>query len=216
MEKKSVLLQVMSPNRKGKKKKMKQSQIEIHHDKKLVVKLPQQQSESESGSSGPKRTSSPIVVLDDSDSSRNGRTRSATKRKSTEDSVPVKQKKEKREKTKEKTPKEKKKQEKQKEKPKKNSAKGTSNGSANGSANGCVPKKKALGDLTVDEFLKEDGLHKWRYLVDMASNDDCEAVDILINERRDAISAEIEKDLKKAEKKDSEKKNRFKLKKKKI
>ena len=59
-----------------------------------------------------------------------------------------------------------------------------------------------MGDLSVDKFLKEDGLHKWRYLIDMAANDDCEAIDILITERRDAISAEIEKDLKKGHKKE--------------
>ena len=208
VHKKSVLLQVMSPTRKGKKKKMKQSQIEIHHDKKLVIKLPQQQSQSSSGlnNSGPKRTSSPIVLDDSDTSTKSGRTRSATKRKSTDNSVPIKHK-EKKEKVKKKLRKRRKKKEKQQirkeEKPKKNGAnKGTSNGSANGSVREKEKGKKGLGDFTGDEFLKEDGLHKWRYVIDMAANDDCKAIDILITERRDAISAEMEKDMKKAQKKE--------------
>ena len=64
-------------------------------------------------------------------------------------------------------------------------------------ANGSVEKKKGLGDYTVDELLKLDGLHKWRYVVDMASNEDCEALEILITERRQAVAAELEKQIKK-------------------
>ena len=64
-------------------------------------------------------------------------------------------------------------------------------------ANESVEKKKGLGDYTVDELLKLDGLHKWRYVVDMASNEDCEALEILIIERRQAVAAELEKQIKK-------------------
>ena len=66
-------------------------------------------------------------------------------------------------------------------------------------ANGSVEqaKKKGQGDYTVDELLKLDGLHKWQYVVNMASNEDCEAIDILIIERRQAIAAELEKQIKK-------------------
>ena len=60
------MVEVLSPNRnKGKKRKFKQSKIQIHGEKnKLVVKLPEQDSES---SSGPKKTqrnatSSPICI----------------------------------------------------------------------------------------------------------------------------------------------------------
>ena len=42
-----------------------------------------------------------------------------------------------------------------------------------------------------------DGLHKWPYVVDMASNEDCEALEILITERRQAVAAELEKQIKK-------------------
>ena len=67
-------------------------------------------------------------------------------------------------------------------------------------ANGSVPppeKKKGIGDLTVDELLKLDGLHKWQYVINMASNEDCEALEILLCERREAIAAELEKEIKK-------------------
>ena len=67
--------------------------------------------------------------------------------------------------------------------------------SKNNTVNGSVEpaKKKGLGDYTVNKLSKLDGLHKWRYVVDMASNEDCEAIDILIIERRQAIAAELEK-----------------------
>ena len=53
-DKKGMVVEVLSPNRnKGKKRKFKQSKIQIHGEKnKLVVKLPEQDSES---SSGPKK-----------------------------------------------------------------------------------------------------------------------------------------------------------------
>ena len=95
-EKKMVVEVLKSP--KGRKRKMKQSKIEIHGEKKkLVVKLPA--SDSSSPGSGPKRTSSPVVIDLDSDksdsakSSRSGRqTRNSSKSKleSSPPSAPVK------------------------------------------------------------------------------------------------------------------------------
>ena len=41
---------------------MKQSKIEIHHDKKLVLKLPMQDESSSGSAPAPKRTSSPIYL----------------------------------------------------------------------------------------------------------------------------------------------------------
>ena len=68
VEKKMVVEVLKSP--KGRKRKMKQSKIEIHGEKKkLVVKLPA--SDSSSPGSGPKCTSSPVVIdLDSSDSAK--------------------------------------------------------------------------------------------------------------------------------------------------
>ena len=189
---KNVLFQVVSPKR-GQRKKIKQSKLEIHHDKKLVLKLPTQDDSSSSTAPEPKRTSSPILIDLDSSSSGTGRKTRSSKRKAEESASnePKRQKKEK-EKVKEKISKNKK----QDDKPvpavqPKKSKKKTSNGSVE------PAKKKGLGDYTVDELLKLDGLHKWRYVVDMASNEDCEALEILITERRQAVAAELEKQIKK-------------------
>ena len=187
---KNVLFQVVSPKR-GRRKKIKQSKIEIHHNKKLILKLPMQDDSSSGTAPEPKRTSSPILIDLDSLSSGTGRKTRSSKRKA-EDSAsnePKRQKKEK-EKVKEKISKNKK----QDDKPApavqpKKSKKNTTNGS--------VEKKKGLGDYTVDELLKLDGLHKWQYVVDMASNEDCKALEILIIERRQAVAAELEKQIKK-------------------
>ena len=189
---KNVLFQVVSPKR-GRRKKIKQSKLEIHHDKKLVLKLPTQDDSSSGTAPEPKRTSSPILIDLDSSSSGTGRKTRSSKRKA-EDSAsnePKRQNKEK-EKVKEKISKNKK----QDDKPvpvvqPKKSKKNTSNGSVE------PAKKKGLGDYTVDELLKLDGLHKWRYVVDMASNEDWEALEILITKRRPAIAAELEKEIKK-------------------
>ena len=84
---------------------MKQSKIEIHHDKKLVVKLPAQDESSSGSAFGPKRTSSPILIdLDSSVSSGTGRKTRSCKRKAEESASnePKRQKKEK-EKVKEKS-----------------------------------------------------------------------------------------------------------------
>ena len=184
---KNVLFQVLSPKR-GRRKKMKQSKIEIHHDKKLVVKLPTQEESSSGSAPPPRKTSSPIVIdIDSSASSGTGRKTRSSKRKA-EDSgsnEPKRQKKEK-EKVKEKSSKNKKQDDKPVQ-PKKSKK--------NGSVE--PEKKKGLGDHTVDELLQLDGLHKWQYVVDMASNEDCEALDILIVERREAINAELQKQIKK-------------------
>ena len=91
-DKKGMVVEVLSPNRnKGKKRKFKQSKIQIHGEKnKLVVKLPEQDSESSSGPKKmqPKATSSPICIDIDSSSeksSRSGRTtRNSSKRKADE------------------------------------------------------------------------------------------------------------------------------------
>ena len=185
---KNVLFQ---ESQKGAKKKIKQSKLEIHHDKKLVLKLSTQDDSSSGTTPEPKRTSSPILIDLDSSSSGTGRKTRSSKRKA-EDSAsnePKRQKKEK-ENVKEKILKNKK----QDDKPlpavqPKKSKKNTTNGS--------VEKKKELGDYTVDKLLKLDGLHKWQYVVDMASNEDCKALEILITERRQAVAAELEKQIKK-------------------
>ena len=96
-EKKMVVEVLKSP--KGRKRKMKQSKIEIHGEKKkLVVKLPA--SDSSSPGSGPKCTSSPVVIdLDSGDSAKSSRscrsgrqTRNSSKHKleSSPPSAPVK------------------------------------------------------------------------------------------------------------------------------
>ena len=93
VDKKGMVVKVLSPNRnKGEKRKFKQSKIQIHGEKnKLVIKLPEQDSEYSSGpkKTQPKATSSPICIDIDSSSeksSRSGRTRNSSKR--TADEVP--------------------------------------------------------------------------------------------------------------------------------
>ena len=93
-DKKGMVVEVLSPNRnKGKKRKFKQSKIQIHGEKnKLVVKLPEQDSESSSGlkKTQPKATSSPICIDIDSSSEKSSKsgctTRNSSKRKA--DKVP--------------------------------------------------------------------------------------------------------------------------------
>ena len=95
-----MVVKVLSPNRsKGKKRKFKQSKIQIHGEKnKLVIKLPEQDSESHSGHKKMelKGTSSLIVIDLDSRSDKSSRsahssrsgctTRNSSKRKA--DAVP--------------------------------------------------------------------------------------------------------------------------------
>ena len=61
-----MVVKVLSPNRsRGKKRKLKQSKIQIHGEKKkLVIKLPEEESESSSGhkKTAPRATSSPVVI----------------------------------------------------------------------------------------------------------------------------------------------------------
>ena len=93
---KNVLFQVVSPKR-GQRKKIKQSKLEIHHDKKLVLKLPTQDDSSSGTVPELKRTSSPILIDLNSSSSGTGRKTRSSKRKA-EDSAsnePKRQKKEK-------------------------------------------------------------------------------------------------------------------------
>ena len=89
---------------------MKQSKLEIHHDKNLIMRLPTQDELSSGSAPGPKRTSSLILIdLDSSECSGTGRKTRSSKRKA-EDSAsnePKRQKKEK-EKVKEKSSKNKK------------------------------------------------------------------------------------------------------------
>ena len=99
-DKKGMVVEVLSPNKsKEKKRKFKQSKIQIHGEKnKLVVKLPEQDSESSSGhkKTEPKATSSLIVIDLDSGSDKSSRsahssrsgctTRNSSKRKA--DAVP--------------------------------------------------------------------------------------------------------------------------------
>ena len=65
-DKKGMVVEVLSPSRsRGKKRKLKQSKIQIHGEKnKLVIKIPDQDSESSSGhkKTAPKATSSPLVI----------------------------------------------------------------------------------------------------------------------------------------------------------
>ena len=177
-DKKGMVVEVLSPNRnKEKKRKFKQSKIQIHGEKnKLVIKLPEQDSESSSGPKKmqPKATSSPICIDLDSGtdkssrsacSSKSGRTmRNSSKRKAKK---PKKAK---------------------KEVKKKKSAhdKGKQNGSQP-----AKPKEETLND-----FLKKKDLKKWIYVIDMVSPEDIEAIDILITQRRNEAEASLDKERK--------------------
>ena len=159
-----MVLQVLkSP--KSRRKKLKQSKIEIHGDKKLVVKLPGSDSSSQSG---PKRMSSPVLIeLDDSESGKSGRsgrqTRNSSKRK-VEDSpksVPVK---------KQKINKKDVKQAKKEEKPKKDeNPKEKLKKEDKSKSNGKAENGSGYKEETLNEFLKKDDLKKWHYVVDVIS-----------------------------------------------
>ena len=184
-DKKGMVVEVLSPNRnKGKKRKFKQSKIQIHGEKnKLVIKLPEQDSESSSGpkKTQPKATSSPICIDLDSTGDKSSRsahssksgctTRNSSKRKA-EDEVPQAKKSKKA----------------KKEVKKKKSAhdKGKQNGSQP-----AKPKEETLND-----FLKKKDLKKWIYVIDMVSPEDIEAIDILITQRRNEAEASLDKEIK--------------------
>ena len=184
-DKKGMVVEVLSPNRnKGKKRKFKQSKIQIHGEKnKLVIKLPEQDSESSSGPKKmqPKATSSPICIDLDSGtdkssrsarSSKSGRTtRNSSKRKA-EDEVP------------------------QAKKPKKAKKEVKKKKSAHdkGKQNGSQPAK--LKEETLNDFLKKKDLKKWIYVIDMVSPEDIEAIDILITQRRNEAEASLDKEIK--------------------
>ena len=92
-------------------------------------------------------------------SSGTGKKTRSSKRKA-EDSASNEPKRQKKEKEKEKVKETISKNKKQDDKPvqPKKSKKNTANGSVE------LEKKKGLGDYTVDELLKLDGLHKWQYV----------------------------------------------------
>ena len=183
-DKKGMVVEVLSPNRnKGKKRKFKQSKIQIHGEKnKLVVKLPEQDSESSSEPTKmqPKATSSLICIDLDSTSDKSSRsahssksghtTRNSSKRKADE------------------VPEAKKPKKAKKEVKKKKSAhnKGKQNGSQP-----AKPKEETLND-----FLKKKDLKKWHYVIDMVSPEDIEAIDILITQRRNEVEASLDKEIK--------------------
>ena len=167
---------------KGRKRKMKQSKIEIHGEKKkLVVKLPA--SDSSSPRSGPKHTSSPILIDLDSNKSYSAKsscsarqTRDSSKHKleSSPPSAPVKKHKGK------KDLKPKKEEKTKKEQPKKE-GKTKSNGKIRSETeNGCEHHEDML-----NEFIKKKEVKKWHFLVDVISQEDCEAIDILLRQRHD-------------------------------
>ena len=171
-EKKMVVKVLKSP--KGRKRKMKQSKIEIHGEKKkLVVKLPA--SDSSYPGSGAKCSSSPVVIdLDSGDSAKSCHS-SECKLESSPPGAPVKKHKVKKDlkpKKEEKTKKE--------EQPKKE-GKTKSNGKIRTETqNGCEHREE-----TLNEFLKKKDVKKRHYLVDVISQEDCEAIDILLRQRHD-------------------------------
>ena len=167
-----MVVEVLSPNRnKGKKRKFKQSKIQIHgQKKKLVIKLPEQDSESSSGPKKmqPKATSSLICI--DLDSASDKSSRSACSSKSGHTT-----RKSSKSKAEDKVPEAKKQKQAKKEVKKKKSAhdKGKQNGSQP-----AKPKEETLND-----FLKKKDLKKWHYVIDMVSLEDIETIDILITQR---------------------------------
>ena len=56
-------------------------------------------------------------------------------------------------------------------------------------------------NLTFEEFLRDKDVKKWRYLIDLISDEDVEAIQICIDERRRAEEEKEEKDIKKQQKK---------------
>ena len=192
-----MVVEVLSPNRsRGKKRKLKQSKIQIHGEKnKLVVKLPEEESESSSGhkKTAPRATSSPVVIdlgtesdksSKSANSSKSGRkTRNSSKQKA--DPAP--------------DPKEAKKQKKAKKEEKKKMPKGASDkGKQNGSAP-AKPTNDQPKEDTLDAFLKRKDLTKWYDFIDMLSPEDIEAIDIIITQRRNEEEEDLAKEIKKEE-----------------
>ena len=197
---KGMVLEVMSPRR-GKTKKAKkhstQSQLSIgRKSNKLIITMP---TGGELDSSSPQHVSSksparkdtkqkenrsPTPILIDSDESV-PTTRSGKKRKSVQEEGSKK-----------------------KQKTGSSSSKKTNSTSKNGRGKGNIKKTDeesvTSGDnanLTFEEFLRDKDVKKWRYLIDLISDEDIEAIQICIDERGRAEEEKEEKDIAKQQKK---------------
>ena len=197
---KGMVVKVMSPRR-GKRKKAKkhstQSQLPIRRkSNKLIITMPTRE---ESDSSSPQRVASksparkdtkqkenrsPTPILIDSDESV-PTTCSRKKRKSVQEEVPKK-----------------------KQKTGSSSSKKTKSASKNGCCKGNIKKADEESvtsadntNLTFEEFLRDKDVKKWRYLIDLISDEDIEAIQICIDERRRAEEEKEEKDIAKQQKK---------------
>ena len=168
---------------------------------KLVVKLPDQDSESSSGhkKTAPKATSRPVVIDLGSKSDKSSKsacssksghtTRNSSKQKADPAPDPKEVKK----------PKKVKKEEKKK-RPKGASDKGKQNGSTPAKPTDDNPKNDQPEEETLDTFLKNKDLKKWHYFIDMVSPEDIEAIVILITQRRNEEEEALKKEIKKEQK----------------
>ena len=191
-----MLVEVMSSPRRGtrskakKKKKMTQSQISVGTNK-LTVTFPQAKSSGESSESPvrlmsrrntPRSRSSPNVIDSVSDEGSAPVIHSSRKRKHVEDKTPSP------------PPIQPKKKQKIDSSKNENSSK---KAGKNSHARGSVKAKSDVSDetdvtdtekngsgspCTLEAFLKDTDLKKWRYLVDVISDEDIEAIQICINE----------------------------------
>ena len=77
------------------------------------------------------------------------------------------------------------------------------NSARKGSAKGNEPSSESTDDgiLTLEEFLRDKDINKWRYIIDVIRDKDIEAIDILITERCLAEAEKERKEIKKEQKK---------------
>ena len=197
---KGTVVSIMSPRR-GKPKKPKkhatQSQLSIgRKSNKLIITMPTGETDSSSphhgSKSSPQRKDSkqkdnrsPSPILIDSDESV-PTTRSSKKRKSVQEEDVGKKK----------------------QKTGSSTSKKTSSASKTGCAKGNVKKREEETStseentvFTFEEFMKDPDINKWRYVVDVISDKDIEAIQILIDERRLAEEEKERKDIEKQQKK---------------
>ena len=86
--------------------------------------------------------------------------------------------------------------------PKRNDS-ASKNGAGKGSAKRKEPSSESTDDgiFTLEEFLRDKDINKWRYIVDVIRDEDVEAIDNLIAERHLAEAEKERKELEKEQKK---------------
>ena len=198
-DKQGMLVQVMSPHRerskKSRKKQHTQSKLSIgRKSNKLIITMPTGDKTSRDSSSPNRSKSTPLAKLKDS-KRKDPRSPTQTIVIDSDDSVPTTRSGKKRKSVTQ--------QDQATSKKAKRNDSASKNGVGKGSAKRKEPSSQSTNDgsLTLEEFLRDKDINKWRYIVDVIRDENVEAIDILITKRRLAEAEKERKEIEKEQKK---------------